>query len=135
MKMPEVQKGQALVEAALVFVSLVLMLSAFFDLGRAMVDYSILNNAVREGTRYAVVQQHGGSDSRIKDEIESNYFNAEGLDAAHIDISRPSAGGQEQILIHISYNFQPVTPIVKLIYPHGLNIDVQSAMFLTPNAK
>jgi hypothetical protein len=49
--------GQALVEFALVAPVLLLTLLGLIELGRFVVGYEAANNAVREGTRYAIV--HG----------------------------------------------------------------------------
>jgi len=50
-------KGQALVEFALVFPIIVLLLLAMFDMGRAVFIYNGLTNAAREGARLAIVNQ------------------------------------------------------------------------------
>jgi len=50
-------RGQALVEFALVFPIIVLLLLAMFDFGRAIFLYNGLTNAAREGVRLAVVNQ------------------------------------------------------------------------------
>jgi Flp pilus assembly protein TadG len=52
-----VASGQALVEFALVAPIFLLTLLAIFELGRFVLAYEAANNAVREGTRYAIV--HG----------------------------------------------------------------------------
>lgn len=49
--------GQALVEFALVFPILMLMLLGLFDLGRAVFTYNTITNAAREGARLAIVNQ------------------------------------------------------------------------------
>lgn len=50
-------RGQGLVEFALVFPVLILILLAIFDLGRAVFAFNALGNAAREGTRVAIVNQ------------------------------------------------------------------------------
>lgn len=49
--------GQSLVEFALILPIFVLMLVGIFDFGRAIYAYSTINNAAREGGRWAVVDQ------------------------------------------------------------------------------
>ena len=49
--------GQALVEFALVFPLIVLLLLGIFDLGRAVYAYSTIANAARQGARVAAVNQ------------------------------------------------------------------------------
>lgn len=48
-------RGQSLVEFALIFPLAIFLLLGFFDLGRAIIYYSSLSNAVREGTRAGIV--------------------------------------------------------------------------------
>lgn len=48
-------RGQSLVEFALIFPLVLFLLLGFFDLGRAVIYYSSLSNAVREGTRAGIV--------------------------------------------------------------------------------
>ena len=52
------ERGQALVEFALVLPIFVLLLVAIFDLGRAVFAYNTLTNAAREGARMAIVNQY-----------------------------------------------------------------------------
>lgn len=54
-------RGQALTEFALVVPFLLLMLFGIIEFGRFVFAYEVLNNATREGARYAIVH---GSDSR-----------------------------------------------------------------------
>ena len=49
--------GQALVEFALVFPVMVLLLFGILDLGRAIYAYNTISNAAREGARVAAVNQ------------------------------------------------------------------------------
>jgi Flp pilus assembly protein TadG len=55
------ERGQSLIEFALVLPVLVIVLVGVFDLGRAVMLSETLNNAVREGARHAIV--HGATSS------------------------------------------------------------------------
>lgn len=50
-------RGQALVEFALILPIFILVLVGIFDLGRAVIATSTLNNAAHEGARLAIVDQ------------------------------------------------------------------------------
>lgn len=52
-------RGQALIEFALILPLLLIVLIATFDLARVVALSSTLDNAVREGTRYATVHGSG----------------------------------------------------------------------------
>ncbi len=57
MKSRRLRRGQALTEFALIAPLFFLMLFSVIELGRFVLAYEMANNAVREGTRYAIV--HG----------------------------------------------------------------------------
>jgi hypothetical protein len=50
-------RGQSLVEFALVFPIIMLLIAGFFEIGRAVFDYNTLANAARQGARVATVNQ------------------------------------------------------------------------------
>ena len=52
------ERGQALVEFAVIAPLLVLILLAFFDLGRGVFAFNEISNAAREGGRTAIVNQY-----------------------------------------------------------------------------
>ena len=49
------ERGQSLVETAIVFPILLLLLAAVVDFGRAFDAYIVLTNAAREGARYGAI--------------------------------------------------------------------------------
>lgn len=59
------QKGQALVETALVLPLLLLLVMGLFEFGRAMYIKNTLNNAARAGVRVAVVTQKYDATSNL----------------------------------------------------------------------
>jgi hypothetical protein len=65
------RSGQALVEFALVFPILILLVVGLFDLGRLVFAYTSLTNGVREGARLAVVNQDVGA---IQDRVRGQVF-------------------------------------------------------------
>ena len=56
MRNRRITAGQSLVEFALIFPLFLLLIMGLFDIGRAIFYFSTLNTAVREGTRFAIVQ-------------------------------------------------------------------------------
>ena len=56
MKLSKKLPGQSFIEFALVLPIFLLLIMGLFDIGRAIFYYAILNTAVREGTRFAIVQ-------------------------------------------------------------------------------
>lgn len=53
--------GQALVEGVFTIIPTVALILAFVDLGLAIYNWNTLQNAVREGVRYAITFQRSGS--------------------------------------------------------------------------
>src|SRR5271157_2236191 len=49
------RSGAAAVEAAFILVPLILIIFGIFQYGRLLMDWNVLNNAAREGCRYALV--------------------------------------------------------------------------------
>jgi Flp pilus assembly protein TadG len=60
-------RGQGLVEFALVFPVLVLLLFGVLDMGRAVYAYSTIGNAARQGARVAAVNQIFNSNECVQD--------------------------------------------------------------------
>ncbi len=156
MKNSHAKKGQSLVEFALLLPLLMLLIMGLFDLGRAIFYYAILNTAVREGTRYAIVQSDcdyrvntgscdGGywesyplnCDSAVSvgnvnicNEVRSKLFDVNELSSSVITINHPTtADGDPLISIEIDFLFEPLTPGIALF--GDLNLHVQSQMLRT----
>jgi len=131
MKRMVLKKGQSLVELAIIIPAVLFLIIGLIDFGRYMLDYSILNNGVREGTRYAVVQKNLDStyNAAIKAVI-SKKIPISNYDPNSPVISYPAS----KINISISYNYIPLTPGLSYIFG-PIPIKVQSEMFLTPYAK
>ena len=54
---PPRSRGQGLVEFALVFPIIILLIAGFFEIGRAVFAYNTIANAARQGARVATVNQ------------------------------------------------------------------------------
>jgi len=148
-----------LVEFAIIFPLLFLLVMGLLDIGRAVFYYSTLNTAVREGTRYAIVQPYcdyqldpsacagGYPDSypldcnnatstaniKICNEIVNKYFTIGELSSSTITINHTVSNTDDpEIKIGIDFLFKPITPGLALI--GDLTIHVNSQMLMTPIA-
>jgi hypothetical protein len=152
---PEMKKGQGVIEFALILPVLILMITILFDLGRAVLAYSVLNNAVREGTRFAVVlpelcvvndnsystDKLDAIEAHIQDSIYgiqdiNNNLNFEfPLDSVE-NIAPVCLQTDPYIQIILTYKFNPITPGLKYLLGFGNTptLTVQSKNFLTPYA-
>ena len=139
--------GQSLIEFALLLPLLLLLIMGLFDIGRAIFYFAVLNNAVREGTRFAIVQPYydlDASDSyplncdhasatanvNICQEIRQYFFDIGELATSTVTINRTFSGTNDPlVVIGIDYLFSPITPGVALL--GDLPIQVNSQMLLT----
>jgi hypothetical protein len=151
--------GQSLIEFALLVPLLFLLVMGLFDIGHAVFYYAVLNSAVREGTRYAIVQPNcdyksnpvacsgGNPDSyplncqdakstankNICTEIGNKLFNIDALTSSTITIDHLVSGANDPVInIGIEFLFNPITPGLGLI--GDLAIQVNSQMLMTPIA-
>lgn len=114
------QRGQTLVEFALILPVFLLLAVVIFDFGRAVYYYSAIHNAAREGARYGVV--HPDDTDGIKAAVV-NY--AIGLGITPDDVPNPIVGLSEQVggnktysvKVTVNYCFVPVTPLVDIFVP------------------
>jgi hypothetical protein len=160
MKKRNNRSGQSLLEFALFLPLLMLLVMGLFDIGRAVVYYAILNTAVREGTRYAIVlpdcdyMSDPGSCSggylesypldcesasstanvSICDEITNKLFNiTDLLNNSTITITHKTINVDDMVIeIEIEYTYEPITPGAGLI--GDFTMQVNSEMLKTPIA-
>lgn len=87
------EDGQAMVEFALILPVFLLILCGIIDFGWLFYNQISLNNACREGARYAVVNTADGADTQaITAHIENNSKNVFDKDGVDINIDYSSAG-------------------------------------------
>jgi Flp pilus assembly protein TadG len=123
------RRGQALAEFALVAPLFFLVLFAVIDFGRYVYYVQVLNNAAREGTRYAIVHGERGipktgppqdpSGSRVIIVVRSYATGVIGAnDAAVLDIDPswdpPNNNRGTKVTVEVTYAFRSVIPLVPL---------------------
>ena len=100
------QRGDGLVEFALVLPVLLLLLFGILDGGRAVYSYHVVANSAREGARYASVA------TRTPAEVRSRILSyAVALDPARLTVllSYPTA---TTVRVEVRYDFFLYTPVV-----------------------
>jgi Flp pilus assembly protein TadG len=104
------ERGQDVVEFAIIFTVLFFVLMGIFDMGRAVYSYSVLFNAAREGARYGII--HPTDTAGIKAAVNKM---AVGLDpnALTVTSSKPDSA---DVQVHLSYQFTIVTPVIQAIF-------------------
>ncbi len=144
--------GQSLIEFALIFPLLFFLVMGLFDIGRAILYYSVLNTAAREGTRFAIVQPYcdyltnpascsGGSidayplncdyaastaNINICNATRNKLFNIIELTGSTITINHVVSSTDDPIIIiDIDFDFSPITPGLSLISDFTLRVNSQ----------
>jgi len=134
--------GQSLIEFALILPLFFFMVTVFLDLGRAVFSYSTLNNAVREGNRYAIVQAQKdyvsltALNAAVEAKVRSYLYTKDLNNNSTVTITRLDVDTDPKIKINIVYKFKPITPGLSQIMGKGktLSITVESVMRTAPIA-
>jgi Flp pilus assembly protein TadG len=101
------ERGQDLVEFAIILPILMLILMVILDLGRAVYYYSSMMNSTREGARYGIVHFEPEDVADIEAVVRSKAVGLNPL-ALIVDITLDD----ETIKVIATYDFHPVTPLV-----------------------
>ncbi|MFZ5626308.1 MAG: TadE/TadG family type IV pilus assembly protein [Bacillota bacterium] len=122
------ERGQALVEMALVLPLLLMLLFGIIEFGRIFHAYLTVNNGAREGARLAVV---GAQDTAIIARIKDT---AVGLDSSKLQITIAPAYSNrlrgQPVTVQVSYPVQIFAPIIGEIIgnPYTVSGSVQMRM-------
>jgi hypothetical protein len=134
------EKGAELVETSLVILLFILLVLGVFEFGRALNVYQTITNAAREGARFAVAPQRGGSVSYPStDEVRAvivNFLNSANLsDPGGIRLqifTNQSLGGVAPCNPAVSGS--PCGTKVDLSYPFSIfgfgTIDLQTSVLM-----
>ena len=140
--------GQSVVEFALIFPLAFFLITGFLDLGRGVFYYSSLTNAVREGTRYAIVHKDeisaafdNPSDNSLQDKVLEFAFglsdtpDALTKDDIYVTVEKVN-NLFKTVSIEATYPFKPITPGIQVLLggEDGIDLIVQSKMHVTPGA-
>lgn len=123
------ERGQSLVEFALVLPVFVLILFGLFDLGRAVYAYNTISNASRESARVAIVNQ---TNADVEGEAIKQAVSLGLTDAAVTPVyaavggascGDPGAGDPIAVgclvSVTVEYDFVPATPVIgQLLEPY-----------------
>jgi Flp pilus assembly protein TadG len=121
------QRGQALVELALVVPVLLLLFMGIFDFGRAIYAYNAISNAAREGGRTAIVNQYAADIySRASAQATALGIPASCPGAGQSGVCVSSTPPDATVTcpavaciatVTVTYKFAPITPFISVILP------------------
>lgn len=120
------QKGQAIVETALILPIIILILTGIIDFGLMFNNYLVITNASREAVRNAAI---GATDS----EIQSLVVNmTTSLDASKLSTTiYPSQALRkkgDEVVVTIEYDNALFTPIISAIIPNPMHLKAKTIM-------
>jgi Flp pilus assembly protein TadG len=120
--------GQALVEFALAIGVFMLLILGTFDLARAYVAYSVVDNAAREAARYGAAHV---SDPNWQTQATQAGLNlAVGIDPSALTLSPSTRQIDSLTYINVtgSYRFQSLTPMVGALLGNPITIRVDTSV-------
>ncbi|NIM95916.1 MAG: pilus assembly protein [Anaerolineales bacterium] len=117
------ERGQELVEYAIILPIFLLILMSILDLGRAVYCYSAIQNSAREGARYGVI--HPEDVAGIEAVVQRK---AVGLNPAAMTVT-VVLPDEDTIRVAVSFQFRAVTPIIgALLGANEITLASQSTM-------
>jgi len=128
MKMANLNKnrGQSLVETALVLPVIILVFLAIVDFGLLFNNYLMVSNASREGARSATL---GRTDAEIRTTV-SNV--AASLDSARLTVNitplQASRTSGNPVTVTVQYQYNMLTPVVAAIVPGPFELKTSTTM-------
>ncbi|MGB9802894.1 TadE/TadG family type IV pilus assembly protein [Desulfofundulus sp.] len=118
------QKGQAMVELALLLPLLLLISGGIFEFGRIFHAYLVVTSASREGARVAVV---GGTYDDVRDRVIAS---APSLDAGSLNVllEPENYGRGDMITVTVTYSVDLVVPLISALLPDPFTIKAATTM-------
>lgn len=117
----------AAVETAFVMIPLIMMIMGVFEYGRLLMDWNLLNNAAREGCRYALVNNTAATLSTDVTNLVTTYMGKEAgsFNSFTVTVSGTHAGASavvsdlapgDMIMVTVSgqYKFMNIIPLVSM---------------------
>lgn len=149
----DTQRGQAMVEYALVLASFFLVVMGIFDLGRAIFYHNMLSHAAREAARLGVNQARTSQEictlamrstslpdvppnpacgpmATCETTAEGGYACTAG--ALKVEVARRGTPGSatDPVRVALTYAFRPITPLIGNIVGDPLPLGASSTMYV-----
>jgi len=119
--------GAVVVETAVILVLLTSLVFAIFEYGRLMMDWSLLNNAAREGCRYALANNTSTTLSTDVQNLVTSFMAGQTasfqnftvtVSGTHLGVSTPvnNLGPGDPITVTVSgkYQFMNIVPLAHM---------------------
>lgn len=120
------EKGQALVEFAIVLPVLLMLVMGIVQFGMMQNSYLAIENASREGARAGIV---GSTDAEIESLIIAS---SPSLDPAYLTVyltpSEANRRSGDTLTVTVTYNYKFTIPIISSIFNDGKMLTGQTSM-------
>ncbi|OQY16909.1 MAG: hypothetical protein B6I35_15300 [Anaerolineaceae bacterium 4572_32.2] len=111
------ERGQSMLEFALVLPVLLIILAGVLDLGRLYFAYVAVTDAAGEGASYAAI--HPDNTAEIVARAQDATGGLVEIDSDMVDVYQPPDLDQA-IAVDVTYEFTLATPVVGTILPDGV---------------
>ncbi len=118
MKFKRKERGQSLVEFALILPVLLIILAGVLDLGRLYYAYVAVTDAAAEGAAYAAI--HPDDADQIFDRAQAASGGLIEIDEGMVEIECPTIASGDPITVTVSYTFTVVTPFINAMVPDDM---------------
>jgi len=120
------QKGQALVEFAIILPILLLLVMGILQFGMMLNAYLSIENAAREGARAGIM---GSSDAEIRNLVIAT---SPSLDPENLTVSitpnETNRTSGDTLTIKITYNYTLIVPIISSLFNNVVVLNGQTSM-------
>lgn len=120
------EKGQALVEFAIILPILLLLIMGILQFGLLINSYLALENSSREGARLGIV---GCTDKDIQNIVMKTAptLNSNAL-TINITPSEGSRKSGDTLTINLTYNYNLTIPIISTLFNNSVTLNAQTSM-------
>ncbi len=118
MKCTQKQKGQSLVEFALILPILVIILGGVLDLGRLYFAYVAVTDAAAEGATYAAI--HPGDTDDICARAQTASSGVVEIDEGMVEVDYSALTSGSPITVTVNYSFTVTMPVINAMVDDGV---------------
>lgn len=126
MKILRDDKGQSLVEFAIILPILMLLVMGIIEFGMMLNSYLAIQNASREGARYGIIGTSNGDIQNLvastSPSLNSSYLT---VDITPNDGSRKSG---DTLTVKVSYEYHLTVPIISSLLGDSVTLTAQTSM-------
>ncbi len=124
-------KGQTMVELAIVLPVVVLLVFGMLEIGRVLNSWVIVTQASREGARTAAVQcaRDPGCEAVVDDRVNAALTGLPVADVSHTLSAGPYVSG-DPVTVRVEYTVPLVTPLISAFFPTGAKVTGETEMRL-----